>query len=338
MKFSNLEKIDSHMYYNTVGVALLRQADNDKFSLISINTDLPFFDSISKQQEYILDLCSIRLDYIATFEMVNWGGREWINTVLEQIKFGIKKKGAVAINISMNTGMNIRDENDNFVKLDHPSFQPIFEYLTANKIPVFGHLGGPKNCWLSFIEKIENSNNIYLNSDPEYYPINSLSEKPSCKEQVKARDNVLRSNPNLIFIGAGLEWDIDVLGAWLDKFPNTAVDLAGRIYYLQLQTIENWKKVRDFMIKYQDRILYGSNIIYNSLCNPIEIKERTHKVWKSDWKFFTTNNKMKVDQFDDKYKGLALPDNIVVKIYRENALKWYPKIKNMMNQRFLPSI
>ncbi len=232
--------------------------------------------------------------------------------------------------------MDIKDENDNFVMLDHSSFQPIFEYLTANNIPVLGHLEDPKSCWSPLDKKIINTDNVYFKRHPEYH-MTLLSGNPSYEEQMKGRDNVLKSNPDLIFIGAhlaSLEWDIDVLGAWLDRFPNTAVDLAGRICYLQFQTIENWKKIRNFMIKYQDRILYGSNIIYNNLCNPVEIKERTRKVWESDWHFFTTNNEMEVD----KFKGLALPDNIVVKIYRENALKWYPKIKNMMNQRFLPSI
>ncbi len=50
-----------------MGIALLEQADFDKFSLISINADIPFFDSIKNQEAYILDLDSIKLDYIATF-------------------------------------------------------------------------------------------------------------------------------------------------------------------------------------------------------------------------------------------------------------------------------
>jgi len=146
--------------------------------------------------------------------------------------------------------------------------------------------------------------------------------------------NVLIKNPNLIFIGAHLasiEWCTDTLSAWLDKFPNAAIDVAERICHLQLQAKKDWHKVRDFMIKYQDRIIYGSDVIYESTHDYLEIKERAHRVWKTEWNFLASDNVMEVHQFEGKFKGLALPDEVIIKIYRENALKWYPQLKNTLN-------
>ena len=69
---------------------------------------------------------------------------------------------------------------------------------------------------------------------------------------MEARDNVLNKNPNLRFVGAhlaSLEWNVDMIGDWLGKFPNAAVDLAERVSHLQLQAKDNWEKVRSFMME-----------------------------------------------------------------------------------------
>lgn len=328
MECNDIEKIDVHMHYSTIGVELLEQAIKDKFSLISINTDVPFYDNIRQQEKCILDLNSIRLNYIATFEMAKWGEPEWIHIVLNQIKLSIEN-GAIAIKFWKNIGMDIKDKNDKHLMIDHPSFDPIFEYLIANKIPAVGHLGEPKNCWLHLDEMTINSDREYFAKHPEYH-MALLPNFPTYKEQMEARDNVLKKHPKLIFIGAhmaSLEWSTDVLGAWFDKFPNALIDLAARVCHLQLQAQNNWKKVRDFMIKYQDRIMYGSDIIYDNQSDVVEIKERAHQLWKNEWDFFATNKEMEVPQFDGKFNGIALPDKVIIKIYRDNAYQIYLNLK-----------
>lgn len=329
MEFTDIENIDAHMHYSSKGKALLDQAIDDKFSFISVNTDVPFFDSIQTQEKYILDQNSDRLDYIATFEMANWGSAEWLSTALDQIKMGINN-GAVAIKFWKNIGMGVKDENGKLVMLDHPNFKPVFNYLVSNNIPVMAHLGEPKNCWLPLEEMTINTDRAYFKAHPEYH-MALHPEYPSYEQQMQIRDRVLKEYPDLIFFGghlASLEWSTDVLGTWFDTYPNTAVDMAERVCHLQFQAKQDWQKVRDFMIKYQDRILYGSDVIYSNLKDPVEIKERAHKIWKSEWDFFATNKVMEVHQFDGKFQGLDLPDEVIVKVFRENALKWYPKLKD----------
>lgn len=332
MKFHDIEKIDAHMHYNTKEVTLFEQARQDSFSFISINTDIPFFDSINNQEKIILDLNFNNLSHIATFNMNNWGKPEWLDTAINQIILGINN-GAIAIKFWKNIGMDIKDSDNNFVMLNHPSFQPIFEYLIKNNIPVLGHLGEPKNCWLPIDEMTVNTDRSYFKEHPEYH-MALLPEYPTYEEQMSARDSVLIKYPDLIFIGAhlaSLEWSVDILAEWLDKFPNAAVDMAERICHLQFQAKENWQKVRDFIIKYQDRIMYATDIIYDKTNNSAEIKETIHQIWIRDWEFFTTNNKMTAPQFEGQFNGLELSDDIITKIYRTNALKWYPLLQNKIN-------
>jgi hypothetical protein len=56
------------------------------------------------------------------------------------------------------------------------------------------------------------------------------------------------------------------------------------------------------------------------------VNKNVHDVRVSDWKFFATNEEMTVQDFTEKFKGLKLPKEVIDKIYRKNAEKWFPGI------------
>jgi hypothetical protein len=124
-----------------------------------------------------------------------------------------------------------------------------------------------------------------------------------------------------------LEWSVDELAKRLDKFPNMAVDMAERIAHFQYQAINNWQKVHDFVIKYQDRLLYATDIIVDGKKTPEHMKEHAHNLRLNDWKFFTTDEKMRNIQVEGEFRGLKLPKSVIDKIYRKNAEKWIPGIR-----------
>lgn len=150
-------------------------------------------------------------------------------------------------------------------------------------------------------------------------------EFPSYEEQMAARNRMLDKNPDLIFIGchlASLEWNVDTLSEWLDKYPNAAVDMAARMGQLFYQTRDNRDKVRDFFIKYQDRLLYGTDIIDRG--GDAELfQKRIHETWLHDWEYLITDNTMKSNLIEGEFKGLKLPKEVVDKIYSGNAQIWY---------------
>jgi predicted TIM-barrel fold metal-dependent hydrolase len=136
---------------------------------------------------------------------------------------------------------------------------------------------------------------------------------------------MLDKNPELVFIGchlASLEWSVDELAAWFDKYPNTAVDMAARMGQLFFQTRDNREKVRDFFIKYQDRILYGTDIIDRAQ-EKVQFQNRIHETWTKDWEYLVTDNKISSDLIDGDFNGLKLPKEVADKIYSGNAKKWY---------------
>jgi predicted TIM-barrel fold metal-dependent hydrolase len=117
-----------------------------------------------------------------------------------------------------------------------------------------------------------------------------------------------------------LEWDVDVLGDRLDRYPNFAVDLAARVCHLQVQDRE---KVRKFLEKYQDRVLYATDMGVSG--DDFEArKEGIGHEWHSDWAYFATDSVMSSPNVDNTFTGLDLDEKILRKIFYNNALTWYP--------------
>jgi len=142
-----------------------------------------------------------------------------------------------------------------------------------------------------------------------------------------ARDRMLEKNKNLPFLGAhlaSLEWSVEELAKFLDRFPNAVVDMAARMGQVQYQSQREREKVRNFMIKYQDRILYATDLTYAPDANPQEFKTEVHEKWLKDWMYLNTEEMMTAPEIDGEFQGLALPKSVIDKIYRINALKTFP--------------
>jgi predicted TIM-barrel fold metal-dependent hydrolase len=102
-----------------------------------------------------------------------------------------------------------------------------------------------------------------------------------------------------------------------------AVDMCARICHLQYQSAKDRERVRDFCIKYQDRLLYGTDLADNGTNNGEELAKRIHETWFDDWKYFTSKDEMTSDKFKGTFEGLQLPKKVVNKIFSENAIRWY---------------
>ncbi len=329
--FKTVNKIDAHVHIETDAPDFIKQAVADNFKLLTINWDDPneSGDMIS-QQKFALEQIKTfpgQVAYATTFSVRDFNRPDWKEKTLAYLKNSFAK-GAVAVKIYKVIGMDLKDENGQLVMIDDPRFDPIIDFIERSNIPVIGHLGEPKNCWLPLDKMTIKGDKSYFENNPEYH-MYLHPEAPSYEQQIQARDHMLEKHPNLRFVGAhlgSLEWSVDALSKTLDKFPNMAVDMAARISHLQYQSKTEWQKVHDFMIAYQDRLLYGTDLLAEPTTDPNALKKSMHETWISDWKFFVSDEEMSVSDFDGAFKGLKLPRKVIEKIYFENAKKWLPGI------------
>lgn len=329
--FKSVEKIDAHVHINTDQPNLIQLAEEDNFRLLTINwDDANDPPPMEVQQEFAIQQLKAfpdRIAYATTFSIKNFNNDDWEKQAIAYLKNSFSQ-GAIAVKIYKVIGMSLRDKSGKLVMIDDPRFDGIIDFIAENNIPVVGHLGEPKNCWLPVEKMTITGDKSYFGEHPEYH-MYLHPEFPTYEAQIEARDHMLEKHPDLKFIGVhlgSLEWSVDELAKRLDKFPNMAVDMAARISHLQYQAKTNWRGVRDFCIKYQDRLLYATDIMVNRTENPSTIKKQAHDTWVNDWKFFTTDEMMQASEVEGEFKGLKLPREVIDKIYRKNADKWLPGI------------
>ena len=328
--YASLEKYDVHVHVNTYDPRFIEFSKADNFKLLSINVDVPN-NPVEEQQEFALHHLKDIADfsYATSFRVDNWNDSSWEESTINYLQKSFSK-GAIAVKIWKNIGMELKDREGNFIMANHPRFDKVFNFIKKNNITLIGHLGEPKNCWLPVEEMTVEGDRNYFSKNPQYH-MYLHPEFPSYEDQISARDNILEKHPDLKFVGAhlgSLEYSVDELAIRLDKYPNMAVDLAERISHLQHQAVTDWQKVYDFVIKYQDRILYGTDLSDNGTQDAEELQQHAHDVRLRHWKFFTSDELMEVPKVTGKFKGLHLPREVVQKIYRENAEKWIPGLLN----------
>ncbi len=140
---------------------------------------------------------------------------------------------------------------------------------------------------------------------------------------LNARDRVLARYPKLRVVGCHLGSDedhLDQLAKRLDTFPNFAVDTAARIRYFARGDRD---RARAFLNNYQDRILYATDFGLRDAAP--EAGAKTLLAWHArDWAFFATDQIMEYE--GRPTRGLALPEGVLRKIFRDNARRWLPGI------------
>lgn len=329
--FKSVEKIDAHVHVNTDQAPLIQQAEEDNFRLLTINwDDANDPPPMEVQQNFAIQQLKAfpdRIAYATTFSIRNFNNADWQEQTIAYLKNSFSQ-GAIAVKIYKVIGMSLRDKNGKLVMIDDPRFDGVIDFIVENNIPVVGHLGEPKNCWLPVEKMTIKGDKSYFGEHPEYH-MYLHPEFPTYEAQIVARDNMLEKHTDLKFVGAhlgSLEWSVSELAKRLDKFPNMAVDMAARISHLQYQAKTNRQEVRDFCMKYQDRLLYATDIGVNGTGNPVALKKHAHDTWVNDWKFFTTGEMMQASEVEGEFKGLKLPREVIDKIYRKNADKWLPGI------------
>jgi predicted TIM-barrel fold metal-dependent hydrolase len=116
-----------------------------------------------------------------------------------------------------------------------------------------------------------------------------------------------------------MEKSLDNIASHLDRYPNFAVDMAARMEYLMITPPE---KVRTFLIKYQDRVLYGTDLDYLPDADVKDVLKDWQSTYARDWKYLATDET--VEYNGKKFQGLKLPEPVLQKIFRSNAMHWIP--------------
>lgn len=262
-----------------------------------------------------------RATLCTTFDPFEFNQPDFAAKTIKQLNSDFAQ-GAVAVKIWKNIGMELKGPDGKYVMPDDPVFEPIYQDIAAHNKTLITHLAEPTSCWEP--PNRYSPDYYYYKQNPEWY-MYLHPHHPSKATILAARDHLLAGNPNLRVVGAHLgsmETDVDEVARHFDRYPNFAVDTAARMNYLMLQPRV---KVRNFLIKYQDRILYGTDLVLLAGGSPEKAVKKWQSTYARDWKFLATDDVLEYD--GRKIEGLKLPSAVLKKIYHDNAVRWIPGLR-----------
>jgi predicted TIM-barrel fold metal-dependent hydrolase len=231
------------------------------------------------------------------------------------------QSGARGLKILKTLGLSLREQTTtgNLVKVDDPRFDPMWEACGGTGMPVAIHVSDP----LAFFTPTDRFNERYeeLNNHPDW----SYSRPgfPSNAEILEARNRVFARHPKTNFVAlhvGNCAEDLESVSQNLDRFPNMHVDIAARLNELGRQP----RAARRFFDKYQDRIVFGTDATPHGDKFPQQVfNDSLYEIYfrflETDDEYFDYAPAPTPPQGRWKISGIDLPDELLHKIYNQNA-------------------
>lgn len=322
--FSALAPIDAHVHLykdDPAFGALLKRLNLRVLDIAVIDDRDPYGKGLEPQRSDILKVVHVtagRALFCTTFDPYHFEDPGFAPRTIRQLDADFAA-GAIAVKIYKVMGMEMKSKAGKYVMPDDPAFEPIYQSIAMHHRTVVAHIAEPDSCWQP--PNPASPDYEYYKQHPEEYAY-AHPEWPSKAAILAARDHFLAENPKLQVVGAHLgsmETDVDQIAMRFDRYPNFAVDTAARIVYLMMQPRD---KVRAFLIKYQDRVLYGTDLVVMPEDDTEKALAEWNDTYARDWKFFATNETFEVK--GRKVQGLGLPEPVLRKLYHDNAVRWIP--------------
>lgn len=326
--FRKVAKIDAHLHLHSTTGAFIGQARRDNFRALTVNVEYGDFPPVAEQLRVAAVLrrsYPAEVAFAATFSTRGFDQPGWSATARRELDAAFAL-GAVGVKVWKNIGMDLRDASGTLVMVDDPRLAGLFRHIEARGMTLLGHQGEPRNCWLPLAQMTVNNDRDYFKTHPQYH-MHLKPEMPTYAQQLAARDRLLARHPRLRFVGvhmASLEWSVDELALFLDRHPGVNVDIAARIGQLQYQSGRERDKVRRFLIAYQDRLMYGTDLAQSPRQQEHAFATAINTLWRAHWRYFSTDQWQRVAELDAPVRGLALPRQVIDKLFRLNAEKQYP--------------
>ena len=240
--------------------------------------------------------------------------------------------GAKGLKILKELGLHFRDKNGKLINSDDERLASIWDEAGNLGMPVLIHQADPYGFFEPVTEENEHFESLVK------YPYWSFADPkfPGKIELLKRRDNLIKQHPGTTFIlphFANFPENISYVSELLDKNKNVYIDFSARLDELGRQPYSS----REFFIKYQDRIIFGSDM-------PANI-ETSVKMYQTYFRFLETYDEAfyspDYDGTFDRARwpicGIGLPKEVLEKIYYKNILRIIPSLKEDL-KNYLPKI
>jgi predicted TIM-barrel fold metal-dependent hydrolase len=220
-------------------------------------------------------------------------------------------RGAQGLKIWKPLGLSVRDQHKALVRVDDARLKPIWDTAAELDLPVTIHVADPAAFFWPLDGHNERFEELVDHTDWQF----PSPPFPSFLAILQDLAKMVKDNPRTTFIGAHVGCYAESL-AWvsetLDACPNFYVDIAARVAELGRQPYSS----RKFLTQYAERVLFGLDLPVNPLSYQIY-----YRYLESQDEYFDYDIQEPPPQGRWRIYGVFLPDEVLEKIYRGNALR-----------------
>jgi predicted TIM-barrel fold metal-dependent hydrolase len=229
--------------------------------------------------------------------------------------------GARGLKVWKDLGLRVRDHDGSLILPDDDHLAPLWDAAGRLGLPVLIHTADPVAFFYPLDHRNERLEELLEHPDWSFYG----PEFPTFGRLMEALECIVANHPETTFIGAhvgcyaeSLQW----VGRMLDAYPNFHVDISARIAELGRQP----RATRDLMLRHSDRVLFGTDVFPP---DPEHVRVYFRFLETPD-EYFPYSPGEVGHQGRWNIYGLGLPDDVLRKIYRDNARRLIPGISTAM--------
>ncbi|MGA2614465.1 MAG: amidohydrolase family protein [Spirochaetia bacterium] len=230
------------------------------------------------------------------------------------------RQGALGLKVTKELGLRFHTPDGALVAVDDRRLYPVWKRAGDLGIPVLIHTSDPVGFFLPLDERNEHLPTLLA------YPGWSFHGSHFSKvDLLEQRTRMIYDHPGTTFICphvANNPEDLDWVASLLEACSNVCIDFSARMDELGRQPYSS----RDFFIRFQDRILFGSDMPIST-----EMYRAYFRFLESRDEYFDYPGYMGESTNVTRWKiyGLYLPDEALEKIYFRNALRVVPGLKGL---------
>jgi len=226
-----------------------------------------------------------------------------------------KETGVKAIKLWKNMTLMLKDKNGKYIRLDDPRYDCLYTAAGKYDLPIIIHIGDP-HCLFTPVDEHNEYYDI-LSGHPEWVYVGD--EYFTFDQHMEMQENIIAKHPETTFVIAHIGScgeDLGKVDAMMAKYPNMYIDIAARLSELGRQPYT----ARKFFLKYADRIMFGTDFEANQ--DP-EVFYPPYFRFLETWdEYFDYMGEPRNNDYGHwKIYGIGLPDDILKKVYNENATK-----------------
>jgi len=249
----------------------------------------------------------------STIGWMDWAGADgpnfdhFIATSLDRLQ-RLFDQGIVGFKIWKDLGLSVKDASGELLRVDDERLAPIFDKAGELGLPVMLHIGDPEAFFLPIDATNERYEELAAHPDWSFY-----GSKFSKDELLQQRDRLFHRHPGTTFVGAHIaenSEDLPRVSRMLEACPNVMVDISARASELGRQPYS----ARKFFLRFADRILFGADLVPD-----VEMYRLYYRFLETDDEYFEYPTHASGQGRWSIY-GLQLPEDVLKKVYRDNAL------------------